>query len=158
MKYETRSAEETFSLGRALGEHLRAGDIALLHGDLGAGKSVFTRGLARGCGVDEPMPSPTFTLMAAYRGRIPFYHFDLYRLEGPDEYFEAGLDEFIGGDGAAAIEWPEQAGLAFDQCLEVTIERAPDDDDAREVTLTPHGLGEREGELRAALEKWRARA
>ena len=157
MKYETRSAEETFSLGRALGEHLRAGDIVLLHGDLGAGKSVFTRGLARGCGVDEPMPSPTFTLMAAYRGRIPFYHFDLYRLEGPDEYFEAGLDEFIGGDGAAAIEWPEQAGLAFDQCLEVTIERAPDDDDAREVTLAPRGLGEREDELRAALEEWRAR-
>ena len=140
-----------------LAEMLDAGDTVLLTGDLGAGKSVLARGLARGLGITQAMPSPTFTLMAAYRGRIPFYHFDLYRLEGPDEYFEAGLDEFIGGDGAAAIEWPEQAGLAFDQCLEVTIERAPDDDDAREVTLAPRGLGEREDELRAALEEWRAR-
>ena len=157
MKYETCSAEETFSLGRALGEHLRAGDIVLLHGDLGVGKSVLTRGLARGCGIDEPMPSPTFTLMTAYKGRIPFYHFDLYRLEGPDEYFEAGLDEFIGGDGAAAIEWPEQAELAFDQCLEVTIARVPGNDDAREVTICLRGLDARADELCAALEKWGGR-
>lgn len=154
MKYITRSAEETFSLGRALGECLRAGDVVLLHGDLGVGKSVLTRGLARGCGIDEPMPSPTFTLMTAYRGRIPFYHFDLYRLEGPDEYFEAGLDEFIGGDGAAAVEWPEQADLSVEPCLEATIERLPGDDDARQVTLCLRGMDARAEELRAAVEKW----
>ena len=156
MTYKTGSAEETFALGRALGECLQAGDILLLHGDLGVGKSVFTRGLACGCGIDGPMPSPTFTLMTAYQGRVPFYHFDLYRLEDPDEYEEAGLDEFIGGDGVAAVEWPERAGLSFDECLEVTLERDGEDDDARTVRVRMNGMDARRERLERAMERWRA--
>lgn len=157
MRYKTGSAEETFAMGCALGECLQAGDIVLLHGDLGVGKSVFTRGLARGCGIDGPMPSPTFTLMTAYQGRVPFYHFDLYRLEDPDEYDEAGLDEFIGGDGVAAVEWPEHAGLSFDDCLEVTLERAGEDDDARTVCVRMNGMTARREWLEQAMERWRAK-
>lgn len=158
MKYKTDSAEATFALGRALGERLAAGDVLLLHGDLGVGKSVLTRGLACGCGVNEPMPSPTFTLMNAYRGRVPFYHFDLYRLEDPDAYYEAGLDEFVGGDGVAAIEWPECAELELPDCLEITLLRDAEEDGARCLTVCVRGMDARREELLAALEKWSVKA
>lgn len=154
MNYKTDSAEATFELGRALGECLRAGDVLLLHGDLGVGKSVLTRGLACGCGVDGPMPSPTFTLMNAYEGSVPFYHFDLYRLEDPDACYEAGLDEFIGGDGVAAIEWPECAELELDSCLDLTLERDAESDDARRLTLCVRGMEARREAILAALEQW----
>ena len=151
--YTTRSAEDTFAFGRALGKLLEPADIVLLHGDLGTGKSVLARGLARGVGIDEPMPSPTFTLMMAYAGRIPFYHFDLYRLSDPDEYWQAGLQEQVGGDGAAVIEWPECADLTFDECLELTLRRG-EADDARTIELTVHGMPERRDAFLAAVQQW----
>ena len=105
-KYETRSEEETMAFASRLSPMLSAGDAVLLEGELGAGKSVLARGIARGMGVEGPMPSPTFTLMIPYEaGGRRLYHFDLYRLEDPDEYYAAGLDEFIGGDGVAVVEW-----------------------------------------------------
>ena len=154
MFYRTHSTDDTLAFGCALGEHLIEGDIVLLNGDLGAGKSVLARGLAGGCGVHEPMPSPTFTLMLAYRGRIPFYHFDLYRLDEPDAYYQAGLDEFVGGDGAAAIEWSECAELEFDRCIILNLCRDDSCDEVRNIELILRGLPERENELLGAVEKW----
>ena len=98
MNYITRSEADTLSFAARLADMLMPGDTVLLHGDLGAGKSVFARGIARGLGVEGAMPSPTFTLLIPYEGRHKFYHFDLYRLNDPDEFFAAGLDEFIGGN------------------------------------------------------------
>ena len=108
---------------------LAAGDAVLLNGDLGAGKSVLARGIARGMGIRGPMPSPTFTLMIPYEadGR-KLYHFDLYRLADPDEYYAAGLDEFIGGDGVAVVEWPQMADLAPWPALTLRLERGGQDD------------------------------
>ena len=153
--FATHSADETFELGRALGALLERGDIILLNGDLGAGKSVLARGLARGLGIDCAMPSPTFTLMQPYEGRIPFYHFDLYRLADPEEFYEAGLDEFAFGNGAAVVEWPECADLAPDTCFEADIRRGGTDEERR-ITITCVGaFAAREADLAAAGMKWR---
>jgi len=156
--FTTHSADETFELGRRIGETLQPGDMILLRGDLGAGKSVLARGLARGLGIDCPMPSPTFTLMQPYEGRIPFYHFDLYRLEDPDEFYEAGLEEYAFGNGAAVIEWPDCAELMPDTCFEVEINRGASDEE-REITVTPMGdMRCRIAEIEAAGENWRKEA
>ncbi len=153
--FATHSADETFELGRLMGETLMPGDIILLRGDLGAGKSVLARGLARGLGIDCPMPSPTFTLMQPYEGRIPFYHFDLYRLDDPEEFYEAGLDEYAFGNGAAVIEWPDCADLMPDHCFEVEISRGATDDERR-IALIPMGdMLARANEIAAAGERWR---
>ena len=153
--FATHSADETFELGRRVGETLRPGDIILLRGDLGAGKSVLARGLARGLGIDCPMPSPTFTLMQPYEGRIPFYHFDLYRLDDPEEFYEAGLDEYAFGNGAAVIEWPDCADLMPDHCFEVEIRRGSADDERR-IAIAPMGdMLARETEIAEAGGKWR---
>ena len=156
--FTTHSADETFELGRRIGETLQPGDIILLRGDLGAGKSVLARGLARGLGIDCAMPSPTFTLMQPYEGRIPFYHFDLYRLDDPEEFYEAGLDEYAFGNGAAVIEWPDCADLMPDTCFEVEVGRGASDDE-RVITVTPMGdMLSRTAEIEAAGEKWRMEA
>ena len=105
----TRSAGETRALGEKLAARLNPGDTVLLEGDLGAGKSELTRGIARGLGVTETVTSPTFTILNVYEsGRCPLYHFDWYRLESAEELFELGMDEYLGGDGIAVVEWPER--------------------------------------------------
>lgn len=155
LSFSTHSADETFDLGRALGECLERGDVVLLLGDLGAGKSVLARGLARGLGVDCPMPSPTFTLMQPYEGRVPFYHFDLYRLDDPDQFYEAGLDEYVFGQGAAVIEWPERADLIPDSCFEITLSRGETFDERRIELQSIGGAALREKRLAVAGLKWR---
>lgn len=117
----THSAAETRQLGERLAGLLRAGDTLLLRGDLGCGKSELTRGLAKGLGVTETVTSPSFTILNVYEsGRIPLYHFDWYRLESSDELYELGMDEYLGGDGIAAVEWPEQCGDAVpEDALEI---------------------------------------
>ena len=103
---------------------MRAGDRVLLRGDMGAGKSVFARGLARGLGITSHITSPTFTTMQQYSGpTCNFYHFDLYRMDDPEQLFETGLNEYIGGDGIAAIEWPENADLDPEGAYTVCVER-----------------------------------
>lgn len=129
MIYQTRSEAETLRFASALAEMLRAGDTVLLDGDLGAGKSVMARGIARALGVTGAMPSPTFTLLIPYQGRLPVYHFDLYRLADPDEFYAAGLEEFIGGDGVAVVEWPQMAELEPRPALKVFIRRGESDDE-----------------------------
>ena len=135
MKALTRSEADTAALAARFAETLKPGDCVLLHGDLGAGKSVFVRGAARALGVRGAMPSPTFTLMIPYEGDVKLYHFDLYRLGDPEEFYAAGLDEFVGGDGVALIEWPEMAELAPEGAIHVRISRSDAGDDARVIEI-----------------------
>ena len=120
----THSAEETRRLGERLAGVLRPGDTVLLTGDLGAGKSELARGVARGLGVTETVTSPSFTILNVYEsGRVPFYHFDWYRLESEDELYELGMDEYLGGDGIALVEWPGRCPDAVpENCLVIRIE------------------------------------
>ena len=106
MIIESRSAEETFALGKKIGENARPGEVYTLVGDLGVGKTVFTQGLAEGLGITEPISSPTFTIVQVYEeGRLPFYHFDVYRIGDVEEMDEIGFEDYIYGEGVSLIEW-----------------------------------------------------
>lgn len=106
MIIETRSAQETFELGKSIGEKATAGQVITLVGDLGVGKTVFTQGLACGLGIKEPINSPTFTIVQEYEeGRLPFYHFDVYRIGDISEMDEIGFEDYIYGSGVSLIEW-----------------------------------------------------
>ena len=102
---ESFSEKDTFLIGKQFGTQAKAGDIYLLHGDLGVGKTVFTKGFAEGLGIEEPITSPTFTLIHEYmEGRLPFYHFDVYRIGDVEEMYDIGIDEYLFGDGVCLIE------------------------------------------------------
>ena len=128
MIYETNSEKETFELGKNLGEQAKAGQIFCLNGDLGVGKTVFTQGFAKGLGFEENVNSPTFTIIQVYEeGRIPLYHFDVYRIGDPEEMYEIGYEEYFFGEGVCLIEWsklieeliPEEAiNIEIDKNLE----------------------------------------
>ena len=106
MVTETRSPEETYELGRKIGLQARPGQVYTLTGDLGVGKTVFTQGFAAGLGIKGPVSSPTFTILQVYdEGRLPFYHFDVYRISDPEEMYEIGFEEYIEGEGVCFIEW-----------------------------------------------------
>ena len=106
MVIETRSPEETFRLGEELGRKAVPGQVFTLTGDLGVGKTVFTQGLAKGLGIEEPVNSPTFTIVQVYEeGRLPFYHFDVYRIGDVEEMEEVGFEDYVMGDGVSLIEW-----------------------------------------------------
>ena len=108
MIIETGTPEETFALGKKIGEHARPGQIYTLNGDLGVGKTVFTQGVAAGLGIFEPICSPTFTIIQEYEsGRLPFYHFDVYRIGDIEEMEEIGYDDYFFGQGICLIEWAE---------------------------------------------------
>ena len=101
-----RSPKETFNVGKKLGEHAVPGQVFTLTGDLGVGKTVFTQGLAKGLGIEEPVNSPTFTIVQVYEeGRLPFYHFDVYRIGDVEEMDEVGFEDYVMGDGVSLIEW-----------------------------------------------------
>ena len=106
--FESFSKDDTFEYARKMGEQAKPGEIICLSGDLGVGKTVFAQGFGAGLGIAEPMASPTFTIVHEYtEGRIPLYHYDVYRIGDVDELEETGFYEYVGGDGAALIEWPE---------------------------------------------------
>lgn len=108
MRYETYSPEETFELGKNLGEKIESGTIICLDGDLGVGKTLFTQGFAKGLGIDESVNSPTFTIVQIYdEGRIPMYHFDVYRIGDYEEMYEIGYEDYFFGEGVCLIEWSE---------------------------------------------------
>ncbi|MDO4975915.1 MAG: tRNA (adenosine(37)-N6)-threonylcarbamoyltransferase complex ATPase subunit type 1 TsaE [Eubacteriales bacterium] len=108
MIIETFSAEETFACGYEFGQKAEAGQVFCFYGDLGVGKTVFTQGFAKGLGIEEPVSSPTFTIVQVYEeGRLPLYHFDVYRISDPDEMYEIGFDDYIEGEGVCFIEWAE---------------------------------------------------
>ena len=106
MIVETFSADETYEYGRKMGREAQAGDVYCLTGDLGVGKTVFTQGFAAGLGVEEPVSSPTFTIVQEYEGeKMPFYHFDVYRIGDVEEMYEIGFYDYVYGDGVCLIEW-----------------------------------------------------
>ena len=106
MVTETRSPEETYALGEKIGKAAQPGQIYTLTGDLGVGKTVFTQGVAAGLGITEPVSSPTFTIVQVYEeGRLPFYHFDVYRIGDVEEMEEIGYEDYIYGEGVSLIEW-----------------------------------------------------
>ena len=125
MQIESFSEKDTFELGRKIGEKAGPGQIYTLDGDLGVGKTVFTNGLARGLGIREPVNSPTFTIVQEYRdGRLPLYHFDVYRIEDPEEMEEIGYDDYFFGEGVCLIEWAEKIReLLPEQVIRITIEK-----------------------------------
>lgn len=151
--YRTNSPEQTFQFAEAVGTFLQPGDTVFLTGDLGTGKSVFARGVASALDIHEPMASPTFTIMYPYEGRFRLYHFDLYRLEEPEEFYQAGLEEFVGGDGVALVEWPDHADILPEPRLEVFIERGAGDDE-RGLSLAFFGMPDRQELIRHALLSW----
>ncbi|MDD3214257.1 MAG: tRNA (adenosine(37)-N6)-threonylcarbamoyltransferase complex ATPase subunit type 1 TsaE [Eubacteriales bacterium] len=139
IELRTHNAKETRMLGERLARQLRAGDVLLLQGDLGAGKSELTRGIACGLGIEGNIPSPSFTILQVYEnGRLPLFHFDWYRLGGAEELYEMAMDEYLYDDGVAVVEWPEKAVEAIPEThLRVTIESLGDND--RKFTLAPAG-------------------
>ena len=145
--FVAESTEQTIALGERLGRLLAAGDVLVLTGDLGAGKTQLTKGIARGLGVEDDVTSPTFTIGMVYEGgELPLYHFDLYRLEDVAELDDTGLFDVLGGDGPCVIEWGEQfADQLGDERLDVCIIRLDKqaeagEEPARLVRFDPHGL------------------
>lgn len=125
MVLESFCVEDTYRIGELMGGKLAPGSIICLEGDLGVGKTVLVKGLAKGIGITEPVSSPTFTILQEYReGRLPLYHFDVYRIEDPEEMYELGFEEYLFGDGVCIIEWASQIEeLLPSDVLWLTIEK-----------------------------------
>lgn len=123
--YETYSAQETRALGEKIGRQAAPGEVYTLTGDLGVGKTVFTQGVAKGLGIDEPVSSPTFTILQVYEeGRMPFYHFDVYRIGDVEEMEEIGYEDCFYGEGVCLIEWAELISeILPSDCRHITIEK-----------------------------------
>lgn len=129
MEYISNSAQETEALGERLAARLRPGDVIAYTGDLGAGKTAFTRGMARGLGVVGRVTSPTFTIVNEYEGgRLPLFHFDLYRMDSPEELFDIGWEDYLARGGVCAVEWSENVSDAMEgDCIRVDIRRGAHD-------------------------------
>ena len=138
MQYLTHGPEETEQLGQQFAAGLQPGDVVAFYGDLGAGKTAFTRGIARGLGICEPVTSPTYTIVNEYlSGRLPLFHFDMYRLGSADDLFDIGWEDYLERGGICAVEWSENVEEAFEQVICVDIRRV--DDYTREITIERRG-------------------
>ena len=134
MEYITNSPEETEKLGAALAQILTPGTVIAYRGDLGAGKTAFTRGLARGLGCDELVTSPTYTIVNEYLGgRLPLFHFDMYRLASADDLWDIGWEDYLERGGVCAVEWSENVAEAMENPITVTIEKLGED--TRRITI-----------------------
>ena len=134
MEFITHSPMETEQLGQKLGQTLPAGTVIAYRGDLGAGKTAFTRGLARGLGITDPVTSPTYTIVNEYlSGRLPLFHFDMYRLHSADELFDIGWDDYLERGGICAVEWSENVTEAMEDAITVTIQKIGEE--SRKITL-----------------------
>ena len=134
MEFITNSPEETEALGERLAKILTSGTILAYRGDLGAGKTAFTRGLARGLGCREQVTSPTYTIVNEYLGgRLPLFHFDMYRLRSSDDLFDIGWDDYLDRGGICAVEWSENVADAMEDPVTVTIEKIGEN--ARRITI-----------------------
>lgn len=143
MKMESNSPKETFDIGTELGKTALPGQVCCLIGDLGVGKTVFTQGFAQGLGIDEPITSPTFTIVQEYdSGRLPFYHFDVYRIGDVSEMEEIGFEEYIYGQGVSLIEWANLiAEILPEEMTIITIEKDLERGfDYRKITVTQGGI------------------
>ena len=138
MIYETFSAEETYELGKRLGQNAKPGSVYALIGDLGVGKTVFTQGVAAGLEIKEHINSPTFTIVQVYEeGRLPFYHFDVYRIGDPEEMEEIGYEDYFYGEGVCFVEWANLIEeLMPEHTVTVTIEKNTEKGfDYRKITI-----------------------
>lgn len=134
MQFITNSPEETENVGERLGRCLRGGEVIAYLGELGAGKTAFTRGLARGLGIQMRVTSPTYTIVNEYTGgRLPLFHFDMYRLGGSDELFDIGWEDYLARDGVCAVEWSENVSDAMENAIVVRIEKTGAD--SRRITI-----------------------
>lgn len=138
MTYVTNSPAETEALGQRLAETLQPGDVIAYTGDLGAGKTAFTRGLARGLGITERITSPTFTIVNEYLGgRLPLFHFDMYRLGSSEELYEIGWEDYLARGGVCAVEWSENVAEALpEDTVWVDLRRLEGEDNGRRITIT----------------------
>ena len=128
MEFLTHSPEETEAVGAALGKILKPGTILAYRGDLGAGKTAFTRGLAKGLGCGETVTSPTYTIVNEYlSGRLPLFHFDMYRLASSDDLWDIGWEDYLERGGVCAVEWSENVADAMEDAVLVTIEKTGED-------------------------------
>lgn len=140
----TKSPEQTELLGKKLAELLRPGDVIAYYGDLGAGKTAFTRGLAAGLGIREAVTSPTYTIVNEYlSGRMPLFHFDMYRLSSSEELFDIGWEDYLARGGVCAVEWSENVADAMEGAISVHIGR--DSDEQRTIIIEGGGLDANSG-------------
>ena len=136
MEHLSHSETETEAAGQALAAKLRPGDVVAYRGDLGAGKTAFTRGLARGLGCHGRVTSPTFTIVNEYEGPTPLFHFDLYRLGGEEELWDIGWEDYLARNGVCAVEWSEIApGALPENTVYVTLRRRPGAEEEREILV-----------------------
>ena len=136
MVFETFSPEETENLGAVLAQRLHPGDVIAYFGDLGAGKTAFTRGVARGLGVTETVTSPTYTIVNEYlSGRMPLFHFDMYRLGSADELFDIGWEDYLSRGGVCAVEWSENVEGALEDAIRVEIRTDPSQTNRRQIVI-----------------------
>ena len=134
MEYITKSPEETENIGAALAKKLKPGTVIAYRGDLGAGKTAFTRGLARGLGYADSVTSPTYTIVNEYLGgRLPLFHFDMYRLTSADDLWDIGWEDYLERGGVCAVEWSENVTDAMEGAITVSIEKL--DDSTRRITI-----------------------
>ena len=134
MTFLTNSPAETEAIGSALGKILMPGTVLAYRGDLGAGKTAFTRGLARGLGCTDIVTSPTYTIVNEYLGgRLPLFHFDMYRLRSSDDLFDIGWDDYLDRGGICAVEWSENVDDAMEDAIYITIEKLGED--SRRITI-----------------------
>ena len=134
MEYITHSPEETEKIGAALAQKLNAGTVIAYRGDLGAGKTAFTRGLARGLGYRESVTSPTYTIVNEYLGgRLPLFHFDMYRLGSADDLWDIGWEDYLDRGGICAVEWSENVQEAMEGAISVSIAKL--DENTRRITI-----------------------
>jgi len=135
-EFKTLTKRETAELGRKLGGILKPGDIVCLNGDLGAGKTAFTKGIAEALGVEGYITSPTFTIVNEYHGFKPLYHFDVYRIADPEEMYEIGFEEYLNGDGIVVIEWSDLISeIIPPRHVRVEIRKTPEDLNARLIRV-----------------------
>ena len=136
MQITTHSADETQALGQRLAKRLLPGDVIAYFGDLGAGKTALTRGIAQGLGFTDLVTSPTYTIVNEYlTGRIPLFHFDMYRLGSSDELFDIGWEDYLARGGVCAVEWSENVEDALRDAIHITIEKDPLEPDTRRITI-----------------------
>jgi len=135
MEFFTHAPEQTEAVGQALGKLLQPGTVLAYEGDLGAGKTAFTRGLARGLGATEAVTSPTYTIVNEYlSGRLPLFHFDMYRLASADDLWDIGWEDYLERGGVCAVEWSENVADAMEDAIRVRIEKTGEE--SRRITIT----------------------
>ena len=136
MTIQTHCPEQTESLGKKLAGLLRPGDVIAYYGDLGAGKTAFTRGIAAGLGVKEQVTSPTYTIVNEYlSGKMPLFHFDMYRLSSSDELFDIGWEDYLARGGVCAVEWSENVEDALTDAIRIQISKDAENPDRRRITI-----------------------